>query len=152
MVGESLRKTIDEYKVLEIFRSYNIIEAAIERQWSRKGEGHVGAFSLGMGFAKLLTCLAACNIPYKDITAQQWRAVSVNPLYKEIMYKVGKEIETYDTKQLSIKACEILYPGVNLLLSNKCTVPSDGIAEAILIGHYLKQNENSTNLPPKTTI
>ena len=145
MVGDKERNTIDEYELLRIFKLFKVNRAAIERQWSRKGEGHMGAFTLGVGYAKLLTALAANGIPYDDITAKEWRAVSVNPLYKEIAKVVGEDIVgKLDTKQLSIEAVKILYPGVNLLLSNKCRLPSDGIAEAILIGHYLKQNKDKT--------
>lgn len=138
MVGDKERNTVDEYKVLEIFKSYGVEKACIERQWSRKGEGHMGAFTLGVGYAKLLTCLAACSIEYVDVTAQQWRAISVNPHYKELLRIVGNSLLDGSTKDSSIAAVRYLYPAANIMISDRCRMPSDGLAEAILIGHYLK--------------
>lgn len=138
MVGDKERNTVDEYKVLEIFKSYDVKKACIERQWSRKGEGHMGAFTLGVGYAKLLTCLAACEIVYEDVTAQQWRAVSVNPYYKDLLRIAGDTLLDGTTKDSSIAAVKYLYPTANIMLTDRCKVPSDGLAEAILIGHYLK--------------
>ena len=138
MVGDKERNTVDEYKVLEIFKNYSVEKACIERQWSRKGEGHMGAFTLGVGYAKLLTCLAACQIEYVDITAQQWRAVSVNLYYKELLKIEGESLLDAGTKASSIAAVKYLYPSANIMVSDRCKVPSDGLAEAVLIGHYLK--------------
>ena len=143
MVGDKERNTVDEYRILEIFKSYNVEKACIERQWSRKGEGHMGAFTLGVGYAKLLTSLAACQIEYVDITAQQWRAVSVNPHYKELLKIEGGGLLDAGTKASSIAAVKYLYPSANIMISDRCKTPSDGLAEAILIGHYLKEPTKS---------
>lgn len=136
MIGDRQKNTINRKEVLKILRQYKIEAAVIERQWSRQGEGHVGAFTLGLGYGILLTCLDACDIKYEEVTAQAWRAKVVNPRFDIIKGQVGEEIYGYDTKQMSIKVCKYLYPEVSLLASPTSRTDNDGLAEAILMASY----------------
>jgi len=81
----------------------------------------------------LVTCQAlvrgmcvAMEIPYTIVPAQAWQ---------KAMFK-GTPCKKGQTKVVSVQVAKRLFPKVSLLRTPKCTKPSDGMSDALLIAEY----------------
>lgn len=68
--------------------------------------------------------LCALGIPYQLVAPVTWQKAM----------HAGTPGE--DTKQRSILAAQRLFPGVRLQRTERCRLPSDGLAEALLLAEY----------------
>ena len=98
-------------------------------------------FSFGFGYGNLIAVLDCLDLDYIKVAPKLWQKnvwikedISREPDYferkKEL--KQGK----IKTKVTSLNAINRLYPNMNLLASSRCTVPHDGIVDALCILHY----------------
>ena len=101
--------------------------AVLEQQQAMPKQGVTSMFSIGYGFGALKQCLVDFSIPHEVVRAQIWQ--------KE--YFISKK--KGDTKAQSIQICKDLFPNVDLLPTPKSKNPSNGIADALLIGLYAKR-------------
>lgn len=76
---------------------------------------------VGRGWQWLLMAL---EIPHELVHPRTWQIVMHRGLAKD------------DKKQTSILAAQRYFPGVDLRRNERCKVPHDGIAEALLIAEY----------------
>lgn len=84
------------------------------------GQGVTSMFHFGKSAGYIEGVLCALRIPFTLVTPQKWK----------------KEFELHSDKTESIKVCQKLFEGVNLLPTPRCKKPSDGMAEALLIAEY----------------
>ena len=99
--------------------------ACVERVGAHPGQGVTSMFSFGQSYGFILGVLAALGIGVQLVPPGTWK--------KEFSL-IGKD------KAASIEVCKRLFPGVNLLASEKCRKDSDGMAEALLLACYAKRH------------
>lgn len=86
-------------------------------------QGLSSTWSFGQTYGWLLGILDAIGIPYQPITPQKWK----------------KEFGLNSDKSASVEVCKRLYPGVNLLRTERSRKEDDGMAEACLLATYAKR-------------
>lgn len=117
---------MDDEKLLEIARTYSQhpgVLVAMEKVHAMPAQGVVSQYTFGVQNGFLLGVFAANELPVKLIPPQTWKK----------FYGLLKT----DKKESIIKA-KSLYPGVCLRRNDRCRTDSDGMAEALLIGHFAK--------------
>ena len=98
--------------------------ACVERVGAMHGQGVRSMFTFGKSAGFIEGVLAALGIGYQLIPPKTWKA----------------EFGLNSDKAASIEVCKRLFPGVNLLPSEKCWKDSDGMAEALLLACYAKRH------------
>lgn len=99
-------------------------KAIIEKAQPMPKQGVSSVFSYGMNYGIIIGMLIALEIPYIEVRPATWK--------KKILEGVADKTD----KKSSIEAALRLFPGVNLYPTERSKIPSDGIAEAILIAEY----------------
>jgi hypothetical protein len=96
----------------------------IEEPFLLTVQGARSALTIGVNFGRILGVLEYGNHAYTRIHPLIWqRAVGI--------------ARDGNTKEQSVSLCQRLYPHVPLI-PDRCRVPHDGIADALLIAHYGK--------------
>jgi len=101
------------------------IVAAVERVGAMHGQGVTSMFSFGRSLGFIEGVLSGCWISYQLVPPNVW---------KKSFSLIGKD------KQASIETCKRLFPGINLLPSDRCRKESDGEAESVLLAEYARRN------------
>lgn len=101
------------------------IIAAVEKVGAMHGQGVTSMFSFGRSLGFIEGVLSGCWISYQLVPPNVW---------KKSFSLIGKD------KQASIETCKRLFPGINLLPSDKCKKDSDGMAESTLLAEYARRN------------
>lgn len=91
-------------------------KAVIEQVHAMPRDSNKGAFNFGKSFGYILGVVEAHGIPYQLIPPQKWQA----------------EFSIH-SKEDSINVAKRLYPGINLLPTERSRKESDGMADAINI-------------------
>lgn len=91
--------------------------------------GSIAQFNRGVQRAGFEWLLTALDVPFDLVPPRTWQKVM------HATDTAALELET-DTKKRSINAALRLFPGVDLRRTPRCTTPSDGIAEALLLAEY----------------
>ena len=100
------------------------IIAAVEKVGAMPGQGTVSMFSFGESFGFILGVLTAYGIPYQLVPPRKWKA----------------EFGLLNTdKQASVDVAKRLFPGVNLLPTDRCRKESDGMSDALLMAEYARR-------------
>lgn len=99
----------------------------IEKSQPMPKQGSVSGFNYGRGYGVLIGMLTMAGIPYHEVRPTEWK--------KQIL---AGEPDKKD-KAVSIRVCERLFPGVDLI-PGKCKNPQDGMAEALLLAEYGRRN------------
>ena len=114
----------DEYiRYLTDIKHNHPCVCCIEAVHSITGQGIASSFKFGQTYGWLLGILDAIGIPYQPITPQKWK----------------KEFGLTSDKAQSVEVCKRLYPGVNLLRTERSRKEDDGMAEALLMATYAKR-------------
>lgn len=95
----------------------------IEAVHSIAGQGIASSFRFGESYGWLLGMLDTLCIPYQPITPQKWK----------------KEFGLTADKAKSVEVCKQLFPGINLLRTERSRKEDDGLAEAVLMSLYAKR-------------
>lgn len=96
----------------------------VEKAQAMKKQGVTGTFSYGKHFG-IFEAVAACfRVPYHEIPPQRWK----------------RSMGLSKDKRESIRLCEQIYPDV-VLVPDRCRVPHDGIAEAVLIAEWGRRQQ-----------
>lgn len=101
------------------------IVAAVEKVGAMHGQGVTSMFSFGRSLGFIEGVLSGCWISYQLVPPNVW---------KKSFSLIGKD------KQASIETCKRLFPGINLLPSDRCRKESDGEAESALLAEYARRN------------
>jgi crossover junction endodeoxyribonuclease RuvC len=123
------KKEID-IKTLTIWfknNSYACKMVGIEIQHAMPKQGVTSMFKIGKGYGILLGILNALNIPFAELRANEWQ--------KEMFKGQPKG----NTKDLSKKIAQQLYPTLDFKATARCTNIHDGMTDACLIATYIKQ-------------
>jgi crossover junction endodeoxyribonuclease RuvC len=116
----------------------------VELVHSMPSQGVASMFSFGKNVGELMGVLHTFDyllgpLTIKEVTPQKWKNTVIGKVPK--IEGESKADRKKRLKQLSIAKAKELYPGVNLLATERSKVESDGIAEALLIS-YLCWMEN----------
>lgn len=113
-ISNILSRLKDEYSDCNLM-------CTLEKVHSMPRDGVKQAFKFGENYGFVKGSLIAFGIPFQEVPPQTWK----------------KEFSLIKTdKSVSIQRCKELFPGVNLLKTDKSKKESDGLAEAILICEY----------------
>lgn len=115
-------KELDFQLILQLLESINPDKAIIEQQHSRPGMGGTMMFSMGVGYGLIKGALGALKIPTEIVTPQAWK--------KEVLAGTPKD------KDAAIAYCQLAFPTVSLLPTERSKKPHDGIADALCILEY----------------
>lgn len=96
----------------------------IEKVHAMPGQGVSSMFSFGQNYGYITGVLNALNIYPLEVTPQKWK----------------KYYGLHTDKQASIETAQNLFKGVNLYKTPRCKNKHDGMAEALLIANYGKNN------------
>lgn len=95
----------------------------LEKVGAMPGQGVTSMFNFGASYGYIKGVLEACLIPYQEIPPQRWK----------------KEFGLNSDKAASVDVCRKLFPDVNLLATERCRKPHDGMAEALLLAEYARR-------------
>lgn len=98
--------------------------ACVEKVGAMPGQGVTSMFSFGKSAGFIEGVLESFEIPYQLVPPQTWKK-SFSLLHKD--------------KKASIEMCKQLFPGINLLPTERCRKESDGLAESTLMALYAKR-------------
>lgn len=98
--------------------------ACVEKVGAMPGQGVTSMFSFGKSAGFIEGVLESFGIPYQLVPPQTWKK-SFSLLHKD--------------KKASIEMCKQLFPGINLLPTERCRKESDGLAESTLMALYAKR-------------
>lgn len=85
-----------------------------------KSFGAKAALSYGQHYGEIIGILTALGVKVVEVRPANWK----------------KAMGLTKEKDDSIALCERLFPEVNLLPTPRCTKPSDGMAEALLLAEF----------------
>lgn len=95
----------------------------LEQVHAMPKQGVTSMFNFGVSYGYIKGVLEANHIPYQEVTPSKWK----------------KEFGLDGTKAKSIEVCKRLFPGVNLLPTERSRVDNDGMAEALLMAEYARR-------------
>lgn len=118
--------TSQNYNLLHQITSLSGPYTAIIEQVQVMGKafGAKAALNYGQGYGELIGILTALGVKIVEVRPSVWK----------------KGMGLTKEKDDSIALCERLFPEVNLLPTPRCTKPSDGMAEALLLAEYGRRN------------
>lgn len=97
--------------------------ACVEHVSAMPGQGVTSMFNFGQNFGFIQGVLSALGIPYELVRPAKWK----------------KEFSITRDKNTSIEVCKRLFPGVNLLPTERSRKEDDNMAEAILLAEYARR-------------
>jgi hypothetical protein len=86
--------------------------------------------------------LAANGCAYTLVTPKVWQAEMFQGVKKQRKASTKKKkdgtpaLGEHETKKTALLACKRLYPDINLLATERSSVPHDGIVDAVLMAGY----------------
>lgn len=108
----------------DIIERNDAVIACVEKVSAMPGQGVTSMFSFGKSAGFIEGVLESFQIPYQLVPPQTWKK-SFSLLHKD--------------KKASIETCKQLFPGVNLLPTERCRKESDGIAESLILAEFAKR-------------
>lgn len=134
MVG----KEIDWHKFNEGLSHYEMFNGMVvfEKLGVIFGSSKKTAFSMGYQAGAIELICVANNIQYTMVPAKKWQAEIFQG--QTVILKTGSK-SAKDTKKMALIAAKRLFPKVNLLMTEKSTVPHDGLVDALLMAEYARR-------------
>lgn len=133
-------------KIAEANNSSDII-IGIEAVTTVAGSGASSNFQFGRALGLIEGVCSGMEIPFVKIHAKKWQKVffegipvTYKPAVKKDKAGNKKDVEKVDTKAMALHAAKRLYPNVNLLATERSSVPHEGIVDSLGIAHYLTLN------------
>lgn len=108
----------------DIIERNDAVIACVEKVGAMPGQGVTSMFSFGKSAGFIEGVLESFAIPYQLVPPNTW---------KKSFSLINKD------KKASIETCKQLFPGVNLLPTERCRKESDGIAESLIMALFAKR-------------
>lgn len=122
------KRRYDMAKIRNLIYQAHPTQVAIEKQQAMPRQGGCSMFSLGEGFGILSGIVAGLGFALLHVPPKIWQA------------DAHRGISGDNTKAKSIVAAQQLFPDVNLLATERCTKPHDGMADALMIAWWALRN------------
>lgn len=116
-------KEIDAGKLAFWLNELDVSHAFVEKVHSMPKQGVSSSFKFGQNYGTILGVLGAGRISTTLVTPQRWKKV--------VLTDVGDK-----DKAAAIAFCRRMYPTCQLLASDRCRKPHDGMADALCIATY----------------
>lgn len=110
-------------KVIQGYAGGRDAVLVVERAQAMPKQGVTGVFTYGQHFGCFEAIAACLSLQYVTIRPAEWK----------------KAMGLNSDKTSSIIEAERLFPTVSLLPTSRCKKPSDGMAEALLLGEYARR-------------
>ena len=107
-------------EVLQTLVNKDNAHFTVEQVHAMPKQGVSSTFTFGTGYGMILGILRANGIIPQDAKPSVWK----------------RKLRVTADKQTSIHRAMKLFPNTSLLPTSRCRVPSDGLAEALLIAEY----------------
>ena len=133
-----IKTTVDWHKLNEILEPYEGFNGMVvfEKLGVIHGSSKKTAFSMGEQYGAVRQCCISHAIRYTEVPAKTWQAEIFQG--QEKIFKTGSKSKI-DTKAMALVAAKRLFPRVNLLMTEKSTVPHDGLVDALLMAEYARR-------------
>jgi hypothetical protein len=133
-----------KFRVLGTLAKLGKVQCVLEDVHSIFGSSAVGNFQFGRALGIVEALLTANEIPFTKIAPKTWQkemwtGIKVIGAFSGKTLKSGKEQFKVDNKGMSLMAAKRLYPHVNLLPTERCKKPHNGIVDALLLAGYCKR-------------
>ena len=119
------------WRLIQKLQVAHVVGVALEQQQAYPKQGASSNFTTGCGYGMLAAFLTAAGVPFEIVHPSTWK--------REMKIKgQGKTPaeRKKDSKARSISTCQGLFPDHDLRPSEKHRVPSDGMAESLLLATY----------------
>lgn len=102
-------------------------------QATKHSAGKLALCSTWFTYGQIIAVLKINRVPYHEVTVPR--------TWQKEFWTVPKMAEghKFDTKAAALVTVKKLFPDINLLASERCSVPHDGIVDAILIAEYARR-------------
>jgi hypothetical protein len=133
-----ISKEIDWHAFNKILAPYEMFNGMVvfEKIGIIQGSSKATAFSMGGQLCAIQMCCIANDLIYTMVPPKKWQAEIFDGQTK--IYKSGSKTKI-DTKAMALIAAKRLFPKVNLLMTEKSSVPHDGLVDALLIAEYARR-------------
>lgn len=101
------------------------------------GSSKKTAFSMGEQYGAVRQACIAHAIRYTEVPAKKWQKEMFEGQVR--ILKTGSKT-ALDTKAMALVAAKRLFPTTNLLITEKSSVPHDGLVDALLMAEYARRN------------
>lgn len=115
----------DEEEYIDTIRNVQregMVFAVVEHVGAMPKQGVSSTFAFGQNFGWILGMLSAFEVPYELVRPQKWKR----------MFSCTSD------KNTSVQVARRLFPNVNLMKTERCSKPHDGMAEALLMASYAR--------------
>lgn len=113
-------KEIDGLAIVDFLNGVDLV--VIEKVASMPKQGVKSTFTFGKGYGILHGICWGGAIPFELVTPQRWKGTVLAGTSKD--------------KDAAIAYCRRRFPHVSLLPTPRCSVPSDGMADALCLMEY----------------
>jgi crossover junction endodeoxyribonuclease RuvC len=120
-------RDLDFQGLVRIFSVIPDCRVFLERVSAMPKQGVSSMFKFGRVYGALQAMLHAFKIEHEEVSPQAWQ--------KEMHEGISKK-DIDEAKARSLVSAQRLFPGVNLLRSDKCKKPESGFVDALLIAEY----------------
>lgn len=133
-----ISKEIDWHAWNEIIAPYEMFNGMVvfEKIGIIQGSSKKVTFSMGNQLGAVQMSCIANNLRYTMVPPKKWQAEIFDGQTK--IYKTGSKTKI-NTKAMALVAAKRLFPKVNLLMTEKSSVPHDGLVDALLIAEYARR-------------
>jgi hypothetical protein len=129
-----LGKEVDPHDIIEQLGKLNADYIVFEKLGVIFGSSKATAYSMGKQSGIIETACICLGVPYTAVKAIEWQKDMFTGV-TEAKKSNGKR----DTKAMALTACKRIFPGVELTMSDKATVPHDGYVDALLMAEWAKR-------------
>jgi len=136
-----LKKELDVKRILDIIYIQVNPYVIIEDVHSVHNASAKANFEFGFGCGSLFAILKIIEVPFSRIAPKTWQKEMWQGVKPIMVLDKGKDKEgkpkyKVDTKATSLLAVKRIFPHANLLATNKCSVPHNGIVDALLMAEF----------------
>lgn len=133
-----IKKEVDWHEFNRIMSPYEGFDGMVvfEKLGVIFGSSKKTAFSMGYQAGSIEMVCIANTIRYTMVQAKKWQAEMFDGQTK--IFKTGSKTKI-DTKGMALQCAKRLFPSVNLLMTDKSTVPHDGLVDALLMAEYARR-------------
>ncbi len=129
-------KETDYHGINEILKHYSAetVHVVFERLTSLHLASKKANWSLAHQAGAIEGIVIALGLPFTPVSPRVWQKEMLQGI-PEMKDSAGKR----DTKAMALLAVRRIFPNQNLLRTEKCSKPDDGMVDALLINAYAKR-------------
>jgi hypothetical protein len=133
-----IKKEVDYHALNVLLQPYDMFNGMVvfEKLGVIFGSSKKTAFSMGYQAGAIEMCCIANNLIYTMVLAKKWQEHMFQGQTK--IFKKGIK-GPLNTKAMALIAAKRLFPKTNLLMTERSTVPHDGLVDALLMAEYARR-------------